>query len=230
MRKSEILFLWDIDGALISVGGAGERAMKNAILEVFHVKEDLSIIDYAGRTDRRIAQMLHDYFEKPITDTSQQTFLDAYIHHLAIEMKVTQMHVLPGVKPILDSIDQNAHFHQGLLTGNLDKGAEIKLGHFDLWRYFPFGAFSNLSIDRNELSKFALLEATRCTHITFKPQNVFVIGDTPHDIECGNVIGANTVAVATGRYSSEELSKHAPTFVLDQLPESAAFFERLGLG
>jgi phosphoglycolate phosphatase-like HAD superfamily hydrolase len=215
MKQQPKLYLWDIDGTLISVGGAGERALIAAIFDCFGIQGNLSGIDYSGRTDRRIAHMLHEHYGIEKTDASLQGFLDSYISHLEAEMQNTRMEVLPGIQNLLESIEKSPELHQGLLTGNLIKGSEIKLKHFNLWRFFRFGAFSNLSINRNELAGFALMEAKKATGISFFPQNVFVIGDTPHDIECGKVINAKTVAVATGRYSMDALRACQPDFLFE---------------
>jgi phosphoglycolate phosphatase len=227
MRDQHTLFLWDIDGTLISVGGAGERALVHAIKICFGLEGDLSEIDYSGRTDRRICHMLHEHYGVEKTDESLRQFLDAYLARLEVEMQNTRMRILDGVLDILKEIDHNPMLHQGLLTGNLKYGAEIKLRHFDLWDYFPFGAFSNLSVNRNELAGHALREATNATGISFFPENVFVIGDTPHDIECGKVIHAKTVALATGKYSYEQLAKEDPDFVFEKLPDSPDFIDQL---
>jgi len=227
MEGKPILVLWDIDGTLISVGGAGERALIHAIRDVFHLDRDLTGVDFSGRTDRRIAHMLHEHFGIPKTDESLQHFMDAYIHHLEIEMKATRMHVLPGVKTWIETIASDPDLYHGLLTGNLEKGAEIKLKHFGLWQSFPFGAFSNLSMDRNELAKFALIKATECTGIRFDPSNVYVIGDTPHDIECGKFINAKTIAVSTGRFTTEQLEVCNPDYNWAELQDPKTFFESI---
>ncbi len=224
MGISNKLFLWDIDGTLISVGGAGERALIHAIKAVFKIDGDLKGVDYAGRTDRRIAHMLHDHFDFPRSDASMALFLESYLHHLELEMKHTRMHVLPGVQALLDAIAASPDCHQGLLTGNLRQGARIKLDHFKLWHYFAFGAFSDLSMDRNALAPHALIEARNHTDLSFDPACVFVIGDTPHDIECGKVIGARTIAVSTGRFTPDQLSEHAPDYTFTQLPSPEDFF------
>jgi phosphoglycolate phosphatase len=227
MRDQHTLFLWDIDGTLITVGGAGERALVHAIEVCFGIQGDLSGIDYSGRTDRRICMMLHDHYGKEKTEESMQRFLDVYIQQLEVEMKTSRMRVLDGILEILREIDTNPMLHQGLLTGNLAKGAEIKLTHFDLLKFFQFGAFSNLSVNRNELAGHALQEAKKTTGISFFPDHVFVIGDTPHDIECGKTIHAKTVAVATGKYSKDELAKFEPDFIFDRLGDPHDLIDQL---
>jgi phosphoglycolate phosphatase-like HAD superfamily hydrolase len=138
-----------------------------------------------------------------------------------------QARVLPGILAIIDKISHRSDIAQGLLTGNLRHGAEIKLGRLDLWRPFPFGAFADDAEQRDQLGPHALSRAAAHHGIHFSPANVFVIGDTPHDIACGKAIGAKTIAVATGRYSSGELRSHNPTIVMANFADPNAFFSAL---
>lgn len=227
MSAKNILFLWDIDGTLITVGGAGERALVHAINDHFGIDGDLKGIDYAGRTDRMISRMLHDYYGIEKTDKSLQGFLDSYLFHLEKEMKHTKMHVVDGITAILDEIKTQPQYSQGLLTGNLKKGAEIKLLHFDLLHYFPFGVFSDFGVNRNELASFALEEAHKATGLPFTPEHTYVIGDTPHDIECGKYINAKTIGVATGRFTTDQLKESQPDFLFEKLPSPQEFMGQI---
>ncbi|MEQ9825211.1 MAG: HAD hydrolase-like protein [Puniceicoccaceae bacterium] len=227
MAASPCLFLWDIDGTLISVGGAGERALVHAIRDTFGFEGDLSGIDYAGRTDRTISRMLHEFYGVQHTTESQDRFMQAYLDHLEIEMQHTRMHLLPQVPEILNAIDQHPHCYQGLLTGNLRRGGKIKLDHYGIWHHFPFGGFSDASHLRNELAEAALVEAQRHTGISFEPQRVVVIGDTPHDITCGQHIGARTYAVCTGRFRPEDLAPLQPDFLKSELPGPSQFLSEV---
>ena len=116
-----------------------------------------------------------------------------------------------------------------LLTGNVERGARIKLGHHGLSHFFKFGAFADDSQWRNELGPVALRRARELHGVEFTPERVFVIGDTPHDIACGKVIGARTIAVATGQYSLEELNAHTPHAAFSDLSDTAAFLRTVGV-
>jgi phosphoglycolate phosphatase len=225
MSAKNILFLWDIDGTLITVGGAGERSLIYAIKDHFGIDGDLKDIDYSGRTDRMISHMLHDYYGVEKTDESQRGFLDSYIFHLEKEMKHTRMRIIDGILEILEAIKAHPLCFQGLLTGNLKKGADIKLLHFNLLHYFPFGGFSDFSVHRNELAAFALEEACKNTGIEFSKENTYVIGDTPHDITCGKAIGAKTIAMATGHFTTDQLKPHQPDVLLDRFPDAQEFMK-----
>jgi phosphoglycolate phosphatase-like HAD superfamily hydrolase len=126
------------------------------------------------------------------------------------------------VRELLATLASRSDVAQGLLTGNLRRGAEIKLGRHGLWKHFAFGAFADDSERRNDLGPHAVRRA--CVHhaVEFAADRVWVIGDTPHDVECGQVIGARTIAVATGRYSVDELRAHQPTAVFADLSDTAA--------
>jgi phosphoglycolate phosphatase-like HAD superfamily hydrolase len=102
------------------------------------------------------------------------------------------------------------------------RGAEIKLSHYGGWDYFEFGAFSDDSHDRNQLGKFARARALERHGEEFPPEQVYVIGDTPRDIECGRAFGGKTVAIATGNYSLEELEAHRPDFLFQDLSDTTA--------
>lgn len=103
--------------------------------------------------------------------------------------------------------------HLGLLTGNWIRGAELKLEYFDLWKYFEFGAFADDEMDRNKLVPHALRRAEEKFGIRPQRDRVYVIGDTPRDIQCARPHGATAVAVATGDYSLAELRAERPDFL-----------------
>jgi phosphoglycolate phosphatase-like HAD superfamily hydrolase len=117
---------------------------------------------------------------------------------------------------------------QGLLTGNMRRGAQVKLAHHGLWEHFAFGAFADDSEVRNDLGPHALRRAREHHGVEFAAANVWIIGDTPHDIACGKVIGAKTLAVATGGYTLEQLRAHTPTVVLEHLEDTAEVMRLLG--
>ncbi len=221
------LLLWDIDGTLIDSGGAGERALLLALKREFALDDTLAWLEYFGRTDVWIARaILQKHFGEATPDTIKR-FLASYLKALAEEMHNPHACILPGVSAIIARTASHGAISQGLLTGNLRQGAETKLGHLDLWSPFTFGAFADDAEHRNDLGPFALRRASSQSGTDFSPEHVFVIGDTPHDIACGKAIGAQTIAVATGRFSSEQLQTHNPTAVLENLADTDAFFALL---
>jgi phosphoglycolate phosphatase-like HAD superfamily hydrolase len=125
--------------------------------------------------------------------------------------------VLPGVQRLLDYAHEHPEIHNALLTGNMRRGAEIKLSHYGLWKYFEFGAFADDDVDRNKLGPIALERARAHLKRDFVIHHTWVIGDTVHDIRCGKALGCKTLAVATGRASVDQLSAHQPDMVLENL-------------
>lgn len=224
------LLLWDIDGTLLSTGGAGMRALEAATASTFSPEQnvDLSGIDWAGRTDRWIAGLIFNEYGIEHTDENVGRLLDAYITRLP-EFLNELTEVLPGVLSVLEEAASRTDVIQGLLTGNLERGAHTKLGHFGLWDYFPFGAFADDSALRNELGPHALRRAQAHSGHRFAPEDVWIIGDTPHDIECGRVIGANTLAVTTGHHTAEQLTAHRPDGLLNSLKPTAKFWQAIGI-
>lgn len=218
------LLLWDIDGTLIWSGGAGERAMERATKNTMGIDLDLHTIDYSGRTDKHIARMILEHFGRPVTPEAVHDFAEAYLIFLAEELPLRKGKVHPGILAILERVRQRKDLAQGLLTGNLERGAQVKLRHFDVWHYFEFGAYAEDGAERNELGPHAIRKAAELFSAEFPPENVFVIGDTPHDIECGKGIGAKTIAAATGKFNAEELLAHNPTAVLTDFADVDGFF------
>jgi phosphoglycolate phosphatase len=210
------LLLWDIDGTLISTGAAGQRAIGRATAERFE-GGDLNGVEIAGRTDVGIARQILWKHGAPVNDESVHSFLDLYVEFLAEELPRGKGRVLPGVLELLADAATKSDITLGLLTGNLERGARLKLEHYDLWRFFAFGAFADDHPDRNELGAFALSRARVATGIEFAAAQVDVIGDTGHDIACGKAFGARTIAVATGPWSLEQLTEHEPDFLFDDL-------------
>lgn len=210
------LLLWDIDGTLITTGAAGHSAIALATAKQFEGGE-LSGVEIAGRTDIGIAHQILAKYKTPVTDESVHSLLDLYVDFLTAELPKGKGRVLPGVQQLLEYAAKSPGKTIGLLTGNLERGAKLKLEQYQLWHFFPFGAFADDHHDRNELGSFALARAWQATGIQFAPAQVDVIGDTAHDINCGKAIGARTVAVATGSWSREQLAEHQPDFLFDDL-------------
>ncbi len=227
MANSRRLFLFDIDGTLITSGGAGETALIEAMASRFGAKEDLKGITLAGATDALIAVALLKKHGLEATPENTAALLDAYLHHLVQSMPRHSGRVLPGIIPLLDALKQRPDAVLALLTGNMVRGAEIKLGHYGVWEYFEFGAFADDHHDRNELGKFARARATEKHGISFDSDRIFVIGDTPRDIECGRAIGARTVAIATGNYDRPALAEHSPDFLFDDFRDTQAVLDAL---
>jgi phosphoglycolate phosphatase-like HAD superfamily hydrolase len=225
--KSARLLLFDIDGTLIISGGAGEGALKDAMLERFGITEDLVGITLAGATDALIAGLLLEKSDLPVTPENSATLLESYLQHLPKRMPNHPGRLLPGIIELLEALKGHEEFVLALLTGNLRRGAEIKLTHYGVWDYFEFGAFADDHHDRNELGHFARSRAYDHRGVEFPPEQIYVIGDTPRDVECGRAIGAKTMAIATGIYPFATLEESKPDFVFEDLRDTDAIISAL---
>lgn len=227
MRK---LVLFDIDGTLVLTGGAGLRAMNRAIEGVFGHRDGLDNIPLAGRTDLAIladaVRPLGRELDGPLLADLQRR----YVANLAEEIQHPgrgQKGVMPGIHEILQQLSRRDDVLLGLLTGNFEEGAQVKLGHFDLWRHFRCGAFGGDAGDRNLLVAFAVERARACGLPEIRRSDVVVIGDTPHDVACAHAAGATAVAVATGGSSLEELRATGAEYVFQDLGDTKAFLRLL---
>lgn len=217
--KKQRLLLWDIDGTLISTGAAGHRAIELATAQRFEGNGKLEGVEIAGRTDISIAHQVLAKYGEPLTDENIASFLALYLELLAQELPRSQGRVMPGVLELLQRAENRDDMILGLLTGNLRRGAQLKLQHYQLWHFFELGAFADDHHDRNQLGAFALDRVKERSGADFLPANVDVIGDTGHDIACGKAFGARTIAIATGSWTRERLATHAPDFLFDDLSD-----------
>ena len=220
------VILFDIDGTLILSGGAGMRALNRACEEVIGFRDALAEVRVAGRTDRVI---LHDAMRKAGRELDDQLLAvlrARYVQLLQEEIQYPGRGVkaiLPGVRDLLDILASRPDVFLGLVTGNFEDGARIKLEYFDLWRYFRCGAFGDDATDRNDLVPFAWRRALDCGLDGTGVDRVLVVGDTPHDIACARAAGATPVAVATGSFTAEELRMAGGADVLSDLSDTQAF-------
>jgi len=224
------LLLFDIDGTLISTGGADGRAMARAFREVFGFSNGLGSISMAGRTDAWIvAQMAAEHGLTYDADRFR-AFYESYVRHLAdeVELPGSQKGVLAGVRPLLDTLVSRDNAYLALLTGNFKRGAEIKLEYFDLWRYFRTGAFGDDSHDRNGLLWKALAKVEEAGGPHVRPSELVIIGDTPLDIAVAVAGGARSLGVATGSYDVETLLESGADAALPDLGDLEAVLVALG--
>ena len=226
--RSKRLLLFDIDGTLINSGGAGVHALIVAFKERFGVDDDFQDIEIAGMTDSGIVLSILNKHKIPATTENVSGFLDSYVHFLSLELPRRKGELLPGVLELLERLKSRPHVVLALLTGNVSRGAQLKLEHYGVWHFFEFGAFADDHRDRNELGRFARARAKEKHGREFAASEIDDIGDTPRDIACGKALGARTIAVATGRWARAELAKHQPDFLIDDLSNVETIMDTLG--
>lgn len=219
------LVLFDIDGTLVLTGGAGMRALNRACEDLIGLPDALDGIPLAGRTDWIILEDTVSRIGRRLDAELFAALRARYLGYLEQEIERPGRGVkgvMPGVRELLDRLHARDDVLLGLLTGNFEAGARIKLGHFDLWKYFRCGAFGDDAADRNALVPFALSRARHCGLVSATGRDVLVVGDTPHDVACALAAGATPVAVATGSYSVEDLRASGAEVVLRDLREAEA--------
>ncbi|HLP08014.1 MAG TPA: HAD family hydrolase [Opitutaceae bacterium] len=209
------VLLWDIDGTLIRSGNAGHRAMNAAARAVFGLEDAFAHFDFGGRTDPWVLALLCEQHRLDATPAHVERFYAVYLEALRRELHNPRAHTCAGIREILAGFRTTADLSQGLLTGNIIAGARVKLDHFGLWDFFPFGAFADDSGERNHLGPIALERARRHSgRPELRPDDLIVIGDTPHDIACARFVGAHAVATATGGFTYDELAAHQPDLLV----------------
>ena len=217
--------LFDIDGTLIDSGGAGVRALNLAFEEMFSVADAFGTISMAGKTDLQIVTEGLELHNLEISNGKVPDFLGRYLRHLRNTINAAKGHVKAGVRSALDRLSAQDDIVLGLLTGNIEPGAMIKLGAFGLEEYFDVGAFGDDDADRNRLLPIALEKLRKKRDVELDFRDCVVIGDTPRDIECSKPFGAYAIAVATGPYSFGILSDAGADAVFHDLSDTNKFLD-----
>ena len=200
------LVLFDIDGTLVRTGHAGTQAFAKTFAMEFDLHHGSERMKFAGRTD---VSLVREFFQIHGLDQSPghfERFFGQYAFWLDHILASSNGHACPGVFELirdLEALPQPPVL--GLLTGNIQLGAEIKLRHYGLWEKFAMGGFADDHEDRNYIAAAALERGRRVLGKDLQPQEIIVIGDTLFDVRCGKFIGAKTLAVATGGATLHEL-------------------------
>jgi phosphoglycolate phosphatase-like HAD superfamily hydrolase len=213
-----IACLFDIDGTLLSSGGAGKAALEGALTGDFGI-ELRGHVPYAGRTDRAIIRDLFRIHGIADTADNLQRLLNGYLGRLPESLRRHDGRVLPGIQALLLELKQAPHVAIGLLTGNMRAGARTKLGHFGLFEHFAFGGFGDHHFDRDDVAREALAAVHACVGPHCTADRVWVIGDTPLDVQCARAIGARVAAVATGLHSYDDLAPTRPDLLLNDFSD-----------
>ena len=225
--KDRRLYLWDIDGTLINSGGAGSAAMRKAFEALWRRDDGFAGIEFSGRTDYAIFRGVSHAAGHADEEfaSNLRRFKPAYFRRLPAMLHEKQGHVLPGVEPLLRELSRDDRATQYLGTGNFRNGARLKLRRYGLEPYFDFrgAGFGDSTDSRPEMIADAVRSANRARG---KHHKVFVIGDTPHDVEAAKLNGLVAIAVATGTATAEELSGAGADLVLPTLESALQHLKR----
>ncbi|HPC36877.1 MAG TPA: HAD hydrolase-like protein, partial [Candidatus Marinimicrobia bacterium] len=196
MFNNKLLVLIDIDGTLIKSGISPRKALKQAIFEITGYPIIFEDNRLTGLTDPLIiTNALNQLGIPPKDDGLPTKILSRYLEIFSHDYPVaTDKIIFPGANELLDYL-KTRPVRMGLLTGNVQRGAQIKLAPFNLWRYFDFGVFGDDSADRNELPRLALKKAHKLFSEDYPPNKVIIVGDTVHDLICAHVNQMQSVIV-----------------------------------
>ena len=220
-----VIVLFDIDGTLLTTGGAARQAFTRALSEAAGRPIDPDGYCFSGRTDPQIARDILTAagvggarLAAAIPET-----IRLYLKYFgAAAPRLRAARLLPGVRELLEALAARPGARTALLTGNVEEGARLKLSCFDVTRFFDFSlsCFGSDDADRYRLPALALERARRALGGTVRGRDLVLVGDSEHDVLCGRSVGARSVAVCTGWTSVEVLASHHPDAILEDLSDT----------
>lgn len=219
------LFLFDIDGTLVTTRGTGRVAIGRALAATYGATGPIEGYDFRGRTDQRI---VWDLMRQAGLDDARIAagMADCFATYVAeLETLIgdgSRVTILPGVQDLVRALAAREDAAVGLLTGNIEPGARVKLRPTGLWPLFRVGAFGSDEMDRRRLPAVACERARHALGHTFAFEQVTIIGDTPLDVDCARACGAVAAAVATGFHPAEDLKACTPDHFFTDFSDVAA--------
>ncbi len=211
------VLLFDIDGTLVRAGGAGKAALAQALTDLHAIEKPFVDINFGGRTDQSITRELFVLHGVSWSQNRGEEFLKLYAEYFHKALRERAPILLPGVRELLQRLHADQLPLMGLLTGNIERCAQIKLDAFQLWPYFNFGGFGDHHEDRSEIAAEAFRRAQTLHGEELKPHEVLIIGDTPADVRCARAIGADVLIVGTGPVARDAIEEAGPDFFHDDL-------------
>jgi phosphoglycolate phosphatase len=199
--------LFDIDGTLLVTGGAGAVAWQRAFRELHGVDADIEEHTHAGMTDPEIAAIVfREVIGRDGSEAERAEAIGGYLSHLADAVEESAGYrVMPGIEELLPRLLERGVL-LGIVTGNIESAAHVKLARADLNRFFAFGGYGSDSRDRTELTRRAIERGGEASGHPLDKAATIAVGDTPRDVIAGHGAGIKVVGVATGSYSVEELT------------------------
>jgi phosphoglycolate phosphatase len=212
------ILLFDIDGTLVSTGGAGAAAWKLAFEELHGIPADIGEFTDAGMTDPDVGAITFEavLHRKP-TPHELALLIQRRLEHLPETVAESKGYkVLPGVPERLRQLSHEGHL-LGIITGNGDGAAHIKLARGDLNRWFTFGAYAGAGLERSDIVREAVRRGEGILGQNVPNTKIYVIGDTPLDIDAAHAVGCTAIGVATGHYDAAALRDAGADHVLETL-------------
>ncbi|MGK2856323.1 MAG: HAD family hydrolase [Thermoanaerobaculia bacterium] len=213
------LVLFDIDGTILRDDGVAREAFGIALRETYGHERSLRPYDFSGLTDPQITHIVLGDAGYPADEIEAKldALWEVYLREMRARVAATRIRLMPGIVELLELLAREQTVVLGLLTGNIEPGARIKLGAHELNGFFPFGAFGSDSSVRADLPPIATRRAVERTGTGIAPGDVVIIGDSIHDVRCAVPHGAISIAVPTGPTAAEALLAESPTHFFETL-------------
>jgi len=220
MASTHRILLFDIDGTLVTTGGAGAVAWRRAFEELHGIPADIGMFTDAGMTDPDVgAKTFEAVLHRKPTPVELAQLVQRRLEHLPEAVAESAGYkVLPGVPQRLRQLSRAGHL-LGIITGNGDGAAFVKLARGDLMRWFTFGAYASAGVDRPGIVRRAVERGEAMLGQDVPNTDIYVIGDTPLDVDAAHAVGCTAIAVATGHYDADALRKAGADHVIETMEE-----------
>jgi phosphoglycolate phosphatase-like HAD superfamily hydrolase len=220
MASDRIAILFDIDGTLLVTGGAGAASWRLAFDELYGIPADIGKFTDAGMTDPDVGRKTFEAVLNRKPERKEFTrLLERRLHYLHMTVAESkQYRVLPGVEELLPKLIEGGYL-LGLVTGNVEAAAHIKLHRAQLNRFFSFGGYGSDSTDRGELTKIALKRASLVYGEPVPAAQAIAVGDTPRDVEGAHAAGIACVGVGSDKFTVDQLRKSGADYAIASLVE-----------
>ncbi|MFP4227358.1 MAG: HAD family hydrolase [Salinivenus sp.] len=221
------LLLFDIDGTLVTVSGAGRAAVAQSLSDLLGFPISTDGISFSGRTDPDILRAVLSHNGHSPSDDTIQSALERYVAAAQEAIQPEHVRSLPGIHTLLDALSARPDIHLALVTGNVEPIAYHKLAAVGLDEYFSVGAFGSDHAERSALPPLALRRARRAMGKPFSRERTVVIGDTCRDVDCAKAAGVRSLAVCTGGSPREALDQSNPDGLLPDLTDVDRFLNHV---
>jgi len=219
--------LFDIDGTILDCNKAGKISLIKATKDIFGTIGKMEHINFQGKTDPYILNesLKHMGFDKSTIEEKTELLKEKYFEYLSNTIFTHPVTIYPGIEDIIKELSADKNIILGLLTGNFEKSAGIKISRFDLNKYFKMGVYGESSHNRDDLPPVAKKLLFEKFNIDIPFNKMVIIGDTIYDIQCAKKSDAISIAVGTGWVDKEELLSKKPDYFFDDLSDTKAFLK-----